>query len=99
MIDDPTAGLGGQFSPAIPAPAGAIVVLLPILVFLGVSNNLFTIWLTFFYTLAIALLMVSRLPGVFWASASANACARDGAAAVLASLCALRCSSAIRGKC
>ena len=30
--------------------------------FLGVSNGLVTIWLTFFYTLAIALLMVSRLP-------------------------------------
>ena len=37
--------------------------LLPIyLYFLGVSNGLVTVWVTFFYTLAIALLMVSRLP-------------------------------------
>ena len=37
--------------------------LLPIyLNFLGVSDGLITVWLTFFYTLAIALLMVSRLP-------------------------------------
>ncbi len=53
----------GISSPAIPAPAGAITVLLPIyLYFLGVSNGLVTIWVTFFYTLAIGLLMVSRLP-------------------------------------
>ena len=32
------------------------------LYFLGVSNGLVTIWLTLFYTLAIGLLMVSRLP-------------------------------------
>src|SRR3979411_1394641 len=64
MIDDPNKPIwAGNFFTGIPAPAGAIVVLLPIyLFFLGVSNNLFTIWLTFFYTLAIALLMVSRLP-------------------------------------
>ena len=38
-------------------------VLLPIyLYFLGVSNGLVTVWITFFYTLAIGLLMVSRLP-------------------------------------
>ena len=37
--------------------------LLPIYVsFLGVSVGLITVWLTFFYTLLIALLMVSRLP-------------------------------------
>jgi CDP-diacylglycerol--serine O-phosphatidyltransferase len=40
-----------------------MTVLLPIyLYFLGVSNGLVTAWITFFYTLAIGLLMVSRLP-------------------------------------
>jgi CDP-diacylglycerol--serine O-phosphatidyltransferase len=64
MIDDPNKpAWSGNFFTGIPAPAGALTVLLPIyLYFLGVSNNLVTIWLTFFYTLAIALLMVSRLP-------------------------------------
>lgn len=64
MIDDPNKpAWSGNFFTGIPAPAGALTVLLPIyLFFLGVSNNLITIWFTFFYTLAIALLMVSRLP-------------------------------------
>ena len=64
MIDDPNKpAWAGNFFTGIPAPAGAITVLLPIyLYFLGVSNGLVTVWITFFYTLAIALLMVSRLP-------------------------------------
>src|SRR5471030_3184224 len=64
MIDDPNQpAWAGNFFTGIPAPAGAITVLLPIyLYFLGVSNGLFTAWVTFFYTLAIALLMVSRFP-------------------------------------
>ena len=64
MIDDPNKPVwAGNFFTGIPAPAGAITVLLPIyLDFLGVSAGLITVWLTFFYTLAIALLMVSRLP-------------------------------------
>ncbi len=64
MIDDPNKpAWAGNFFTGIPAPAGAITVLLPIyLFFLGVGNNLVTIWLTFFYTLAIPLLMVSKLP-------------------------------------
>jgi CDP-diacylglycerol--serine O-phosphatidyltransferase len=64
MIDDPNKPeWAGNFFTGIPAPAGAIAVLLPIyLYFLGVSNGLVTIWITFFYTLTIALLMVSRLP-------------------------------------
>jgi CDP-diacylglycerol--serine O-phosphatidyltransferase len=64
MIDDPNKpAWAGNFFTGIPAPAGAITVLLPIyLYFLGVSNGLVTVWLTFFYTLAIALLMVSKLP-------------------------------------
>jgi CDP-diacylglycerol--serine O-phosphatidyltransferase len=64
MIDDPNKpAWSGNFFTGIPAPAGALTVLLPIyLYFLGISNNLVMIWLTFFYTLAIGLLMVSRLP-------------------------------------
>jgi len=64
MIDDPNKPVwAGNFFTGIPAPAGAITVLLPIYVsFLGVSVSLVTVWLTFFYTLLIALLMVSRLP-------------------------------------
>jgi CDP-diacylglycerol--serine O-phosphatidyltransferase len=66
MIDDPNKpAWSGNFFTGIPAPAGALTVLLPIyLFFLGIdsNNNLVTIWLTFFYTLAIGLLMVSRLP-------------------------------------
>ena len=64
MIDDPDKpAWAGNFFTGIPAPAGAMCVLLPIyLYFLGVSNGLVTAWITFFYTLAIGLLMVSRLP-------------------------------------
>jgi CDP-diacylglycerol--serine O-phosphatidyltransferase len=64
MIDDPNKPVwAGNFFTGIPAPAGAITVLLPIyLNFLGVSGGLITVWLTFIYTLVIALLMVSRLP-------------------------------------
>ncbi len=64
MIDDPDKpAWAGNFFTGIPAPAGAITVLLPIyLNFLGVAESLLTIWATFIYTLAIALLMVSRLP-------------------------------------
>jgi CDP-diacylglycerol---serine O-phosphatidyltransferase len=52
-----------NFFVGVPAPMGAIAVLLPIyLVFLGVPHSTFLIWATLFYTLVIALLMVSRLP-------------------------------------
>ena len=64
MIDDPNKpAWAGNFFTGIPAPAGAITVLLPIYItFLGVPVSLVTVWFTFFYTLLIALLMVSRLP-------------------------------------
>jgi CDP-diacylglycerol---serine O-phosphatidyltransferase len=64
MIDDPNRPIwAGNFFTGIPAPAGAITVLLPIYVtFLGVPVGLVTVWFTFLYTLLIALLMVSRLP-------------------------------------
>ena len=64
MIDDPNKPIwAGNFFTGIPAPAGAITVLLPIYVtFLGAPMGLVTVWFTFLYTLSIALLMVSRLP-------------------------------------
>ena len=64
MIDDPDKpAWAADFFTGIPAPAGAITVLLPIyLNFLGLPNGLITAWVVLFYTLTIALLMVSRLP-------------------------------------
>lgn len=64
MMDDPNKpAWAGNFFTGIPAPAGAITVMLPIyLSFLGVPSGLVTVWITFFYTLAIGLLMVSQLP-------------------------------------
>ena len=64
MIDDPNRpAWAGNFFTGVPAPAGAIVVLLPIyLVFLGAPQGAALPPLTFVYTLAIAFLMVSRLP-------------------------------------
>jgi CDP-diacylglycerol---serine O-phosphatidyltransferase len=64
MIDDPNKpAWAADFFTGIPAPAGAITVLLPIyLYFLGAPTGLVVDWLTLVYTLAIALLMVSRLP-------------------------------------
>ncbi len=64
MIDDPNKpAWAANFFTGIPAPAGAITVLLPIyLGLLGVSGGLIAVWVTFLYTLLIALLMVSRLP-------------------------------------
>lgn len=64
MIDDPNKpAWSGNFFTGIPAPMGALTVLLPIYLYLlGVSNGLITVWVTFFYTLVIGLLMVSRLP-------------------------------------
>jgi CDP-diacylglycerol---serine O-phosphatidyltransferase len=64
MIDEPNRPVWtGNFFTGIPAPAGAITVLLPIyLNLLGAPYGLVTVWLAFFYTLLIAFLMVSRLP-------------------------------------
>lgn len=53
----------GNFFVGVPAPAGAITVLLPIyLSLLHLPQSLVLIWFTLVYTLAIAFLMVSRLP-------------------------------------
>jgi CDP-diacylglycerol---serine O-phosphatidyltransferase len=52
-----------NFFVGVPAPAGAIIVLLPIYAaFLGLPRSPFLTWLTLAYTLVIAALMVSRLP-------------------------------------
>src|SRR6266508_6859518 len=61
MIDDPNRpAWSGNFFVGMPAPAGAITVLLPLyLHFLGVPRIAFVTALTFLYTLAIAFLMVS----------------------------------------
>src|SRR5262247_3415270 len=63
-IDDPNRPpWAGNFFTGVPAPAGAITVLLPIYVyFLGMPRLAFVAPVTFIYTLAIAFLMVSRLP-------------------------------------
>ena len=64
MIDEPNQPVwAGNFFTGIPAPAGAITVLLPVyLALLGVPINLIVVWVTFVYTVMIALLLVSRLP-------------------------------------
>jgi CDP-diacylglycerol--serine O-phosphatidyltransferase len=64
MIDDPNRPVWtGKFFTGIPAPAGAITVLLPVYVqFLGLPRLSFAAAVTRGYTLAIAFLMVSRLP-------------------------------------
>jgi CDP-diacylglycerol---serine O-phosphatidyltransferase len=64
MADDPNKpAWAANFFTGMPAPGGAIAVLLPIYVhFLGVPRFAFIAPVTFLYTLAIALLMVSRLP-------------------------------------
>jgi CDP-diacylglycerol--serine O-phosphatidyltransferase len=64
MIDDPNKpAWAANFFTGMPAPAGAITVLLPIyLTFLGVERGIFFTWLSLIYTLAMAFLMVSRLP-------------------------------------
>jgi CDP-diacylglycerol---serine O-phosphatidyltransferase len=63
-IDDPNKpAWAGNFFTGIPAPAGAITVLLPIyLFFLGVpKSSVFTVFVLI-YTLFIALMMVSKVP-------------------------------------
>src|SRR6476661_2444799 len=67
MIDDPNRPpWAGKFFVGMPAPAGAITVLLPVyLYFLGVfgiTRLSVVAPITLIYTLAIAFLMVSRLP-------------------------------------
>src|SRR6202043_2941266 len=64
MIEDPNRpAWAGNFFTGIPAPAGAITVLLPIYIeFLGVPKLAVIAPVTLIYTLAIAFLMVSKVP-------------------------------------
>jgi CDP-diacylglycerol---serine O-phosphatidyltransferase len=63
MIDEERPAWAANFFVGMPAPAGAITVLLPIYVyFLGMPHFFFVAPLTLLYTLAIGFLMVSRLP-------------------------------------
>ena len=64
MIDDPDRPpWAANFFVGMPAPMGAITVLLPIYaVFLGLPRSDVLTWITLIYTLAISSLMVSRLP-------------------------------------
>jgi CDP-diacylglycerol--serine O-phosphatidyltransferase len=64
MLEDPNRpAWAGNYFVGVPAPAGAITVLLPIyLQFLGVPHFEIMAPLAFLHTLAIAVLMVSRLP-------------------------------------
>jgi CDP-diacylglycerol---serine O-phosphatidyltransferase len=64
MLDDPDRpAWASHFFVGMPAPAGAITVLLPIYAsFLGLPRSAALTWLMLVYTLGIASLMVSRLP-------------------------------------
>jgi CDP-diacylglycerol--serine O-phosphatidyltransferase len=64
MLDDPEQpAWASNFFVGMPAPAGAITVLLPIYAsFLGLPRTSVLIWLVMVYTLGVAALMVSRLP-------------------------------------
>ena len=63
-LDDPRRpDWHGNYFVGMPAPAGAITVLLPVYMeFVGTPHGFWTAPLVLVYTLAIALLMVSRLP-------------------------------------
>jgi CDP-diacylglycerol---serine O-phosphatidyltransferase len=64
MLDDPDRpAWAANFFVGMPAPAGAITVLLPIYAsLLGLPRSTLLTWLMLVYTLGIGLLMVSRLP-------------------------------------
>jgi CDP-diacylglycerol--serine O-phosphatidyltransferase len=64
LAEDPNRpAWAGNFFVGVPAPAGAITVLLPLYVqLLGMPHNLLVKPFAFLFTLVIALLMVSRLP-------------------------------------
>jgi CDP-diacylglycerol--serine O-phosphatidyltransferase len=62
-IEDPSRpAWASNFFVGMPAPAGAITVLLPIYLHFLLPGTDVPVFLTFFYTLAMAILMVSRLP-------------------------------------
>src|SRR6202050_5428556 len=62
-VDPDRSAWTANFFVGVPAPAGAIIVLLPIYAaFLGLPRSQFVTWAMLVYTLVIAGLMVSRLP-------------------------------------
>jgi CDP-diacylglycerol---serine O-phosphatidyltransferase len=62
-VDPDRPAWAANFFVGVPAPAGAIIVLLPIYAaFLGLPRSPFVTWAMLVYTLVIASLMVSRLP-------------------------------------
>ena len=62
-VDPDRPAWAANFFVGVPAPAGAIIVLLPIYAaFLGLPRSPFVTWAMLVYTLVIAALMVSRLP-------------------------------------
>ncbi len=64
MIEDPDRpAWASNFFVGVPAPAGAIIVLLPLYAaFLGLPRSSFLTWAMLIYTMVVAVLMVSRLP-------------------------------------
>jgi CDP-diacylglycerol---serine O-phosphatidyltransferase len=64
MLNDPARpAWAANFFVGVPAPAGAIIGLLPLYIeFLGIPGVKFPLGFTFLYTLVIAILMVSRVP-------------------------------------
>jgi CDP-diacylglycerol--serine O-phosphatidyltransferase len=64
MLDDPNRpAFAGNFFVGVPAPAAAIVAMLPVyLAFLGLPQNIATSVFALLYVIAVALLMVSRIP-------------------------------------
>jgi CDP-diacylglycerol---serine O-phosphatidyltransferase len=64
MVDDPDRpAWASNFFVGVPAPAGAIIVLLPLYAaFLGLPRTPLLTWAMLIYTLTVAVLMVSRLP-------------------------------------
>ncbi|MCW5715595.1 MAG: CDP-diacylglycerol--serine O-phosphatidyltransferase [Bauldia sp.] len=53
----------GAYFVGVPAPAGAVIAMLPIYVeFIGAPHGFFTAWVALAYTVLVAFLMVSRVP-------------------------------------
>jgi CDP-diacylglycerol---serine O-phosphatidyltransferase len=62
-LDKPKPDWHASFFVGVPAPAGAMIVLLPVyLEFVAIPHGFLTAPLVFVYTIAIGLLMVSKLP-------------------------------------
>ena len=72
MADDPTrTDWRADYFVGVPAPAGAMLVLLPAyLSFVGVPHSLVFAWLSCAFTLVVAFLLVSRIP--VWSGKSAG---------------------------